>query len=118
LYVNRCGSLYSPTFLQKMFTAATKHKQLSDRLRSLLGVMMMEADCGFGQPQTVDLHDKTTGDTPANEMKAGSKRSCGDTVDVGTVKRLKTSGECTNDTMPMFYYNLHRRKMKGVDLPK
>ena len=78
---------------------------------------MMEADCGSGQP-TVDLDEKTTGETPANETKAGSKRGCGDAVDVGAVKRLKTCGECSDDTMPMFYYNLHRRKMKGVDLPK
>lgn len=109
-----------------MFDLATKHKLFSDRLRSLLGVMLMESDCGFSQqgqttPNTtaatnsVDSPDKTT---PANEMKIGSKRECGDADVTGVVKRLKVSGQCSDAVMPLFYYNLHRRKVKGVDLPK
>ena len=109
-----------------MFDLATKHKLFSDRLRSLLGVMLMESDCGFSQqgqttPNTtaatncVDSPDKTT---PANEMKIGSKRECGDADVAGVVKRLKVSGQCSDAAMPLFYYNLHRRKVKGVDLPK
>ena len=104
-----------------MFDLATKHK-FSDRLRSLLGVMMTESACGRG-PQTTAVTttncdtDKSTVDIPAAETKIGSKRGCEDVV--GCRKRLKVaSGRCDDDAMPLFYYNLHKRKVKGVDLPK
>ena len=64
------------------------------------------------QPSNGGVKRGATDSQPSN---GGGARGA---TDGGAKKRPRGARHCSDNEAPMFYYNVHKRKVKGVDLPK
>jgi len=137
----RCGDIFNAAFIARMSSFARK-SDLSEQTQSLLMVMHSEALLGCSdapklhEPVHTEHHlpDDDTKDEPvakrlcrSDSIEDTTKPCCESSLSNNSV----TNAYVTNDAEmtlpitctpysrgPMFYYCLHRRCLKNVNLPK
>jgi hypothetical protein len=135
LCVDRCGSLFSRAFLQKMCRHA-KGLRLSENIQQLLLLLADEALCS-SSPQhpivsiasakvaTAAVKTKKAGSTHANDDNSNTKledceeeeQSPDDDHDLAQPAAKKARVD-EIEQEPMFYYDLHAQRVKGANIPR
>lgn len=143
LCVDRCGSLFSRAFLQKMCRHANSLR-LSENIQQLLLLLADEALCSSSpQLPIVSVASAKVATAAVKPKKAGSTHANDDNIandDDNSNTKLEDceeeGGPSPDDDHdlaqpaakkarvdeieqePMFYYDLHARRVKGANIPR
>ena len=129
----RSGGLYDPSFLLLM-AEEDRRLVLSNRLQNLMELLYSESLCLNCAPQlnifkdrrksnqqTVAITDKSLGHDAAVTDCDKNQTNCESKDHEPKSKKIKLteSSSKNEEVIPMFYYDVHRRKFKNVNqLPK
>ncbi|OWF56094.1 TRMT1-like protein [Mizuhopecten yessoensis] len=102
------GELFSSVFLARNLINA-KEEQFSKKLHSIWTVMLDEVRC----VQSIVPKETENGSNPTEEPCVKRQKLC----DSG-VSQMSTESGSDHEQMPPFFYNVLRRKWKGIDVPK
>ena len=102
----------------------TKQYCLSSKLCNLLSIISEESKCGCSNKKDrahvtydskQDIREKEALSEEVIDKQDGKRLA--DTLPNTANKKIKQH-DCSEHEMPPFYYNLQRRKFKGMDIPK
>ena len=117
----RSGEIFEVAFIKSMIEQSKDVDGISEKTLQLLKLMHEEAMCSSHSASFVaDDVTQTNGTNNHTEENIDSKpgdkrrssRDSSDKVGLNPCKKMKVE-----EQTPQFYYNLHNRQIKGVNLP-
>ena len=111
----RSGSIFELAFVNSLVDTSKDVKGLSDKTKHLLNLIHDEATCSGHSVSFVSSNtsqvEKASSEEPTRNSSGEKRRISADECETPNKKQKLEEGT------PKFYYNLHSRQIKGINLP-